>query len=223
MRMERNIKELVKESPLNKISLSNERKMEMFRQIKSGAKEKKASKNRFIFAPLLSTIFVAACISIFAYYGGTELRLIENKNGHSNVELYEVDIKKPAILGEKYKFPTKLPFTVKGVTTNTRDDYSYGEMLSVRFEGEKGQVLRVLFFESGNEKKHQYSSGEKIESGDIVGYYHSGLLFEDNELNRSSFHWSENEQTEYDIYYDPGKSDIMLNINELMQIAKSFQ
>ncbi|OIU66435.1 hypothetical protein BHE18_16505 [Rossellomorea aquimaris] len=221
--MERNIKELVKESPLNKISLSNERKMEMFHQIKSGAKEKKAIKNRFIFAPLLSTVFVAACISIFGYYGSTELRLLENKNGNSNLELYEVDIKKPALLGENYKFPTKLPFIVEGVTTNTRDDYSYGEMISVRFEGEQDQVLRVLFFESDNEKKHQHSSGEKIESGDIIGYYHSGLLFKDNKLNRSSFHWSENEETEYDIYYDPGKSESMLDKNELMQIAESFQ
>jgi hypothetical protein len=221
--METNIKELVKESHLNKISLSNERKMEIINQIKSGTNAKKTNRNRFIFAPLLSTIFVAACISIFAYYGVTELRIIENKNGHSNLELYEVDIKKPAFLGEKYKFPTKLPFIVEGVTTNIRDDYSYGEMLSVRFEGDQDQVLRVLFFKSGIEKKHQDSSGEKIESGDIVGYYHSGLLFEDNELNRISFHWSENEQTEYDIYYDPGKSDIMLNKNELMQIAKSFR
>jgi hypothetical protein len=221
--MERNIKQLVRESPLNKISLSNERKMEMFHQIKNGAKAKRATKNRFIFAPLFSTIFVAACISIFAYYGGTELGVFENKNGNSNLELYEVDINRPVFLDEKFKFPTKLPFKVEEVTTKTVDDSSYGTMHSVRFEGEQNQILRVLFFESSVGEEHQHSSGEKIESGDIIGYYHPGQLFDDNELNRSTFHWSENERTQYDIYYDPGKSEIMLYKNELVQIAKSFQ
>ncbi|MGD6959997.1 hypothetical protein ACQCWA_20810 [Rossellomorea aquimaris] len=221
--MERNIKQLVRESPLNKISLSNERKMEMFHQIKSGIKEKKGIRNRFIFAPLLSTVFFAASISIFAYYGGSELGIIENKNALSNFDFYEVDIKRPSILDEKYKFPTKLPFKVEEVTTKTIDDYSYGTMHSVRFEGDQNQVLRVLFFESSIGEKHQHSNGEKIEIGDIIGYYHSGLLYNDNKLNRSTFRWSENEQTEYDIYYDPGKSDIMLDKNELVQIAKSFQ
>jgi hypothetical protein len=224
--MERNLKEQMNESPINKLGLSSEKKKEMIYQIKQSGNPKRMIVKKPIFAPVLSAIFVVASLFIFAYYGGVELGIIDGTTADNGIRYYDVNIEKPELIAEEFTFPTKIPFKVKEVTTKTHKDYPLGTVYGVTLKGEEDQTLRISYVDLGTKRENFQIAGERVENGDFVGYYRYSQLLEDNDdikFKRSSLDWLEHETLRYDIFYDPGESDTMLYKDELVKIAKMFE
>ncbi|MGM0843918.1 MAG: hypothetical protein ACQEUT_02990 [Bacillota bacterium] len=230
--MEKELTRLVKESPINEMNLSRERKKELIHRIKYNQQSRRFLVTKPILAPLLSFLFVAASLSLFFYLGASEIGLNKGSITDSGMPLYEVTIEKPNALGEKYKFPTKLPFKAKEVISKplekfpNTDGNSPMSVYSVTFTGEDQQSLRVVFTNFGSDASNIQQAGDEIKQGEFTGYYRQSQLVKENDdikFKTSSLQWLEQGNLHYDLNYKPGKSNVMLYENELLRIAQSFR
>jgi hypothetical protein len=222
--MEKKLKSLVNESPINKLVLSSEKKKAMIHYIKHGKNSKRIIEKKPVFAPLLSAIFVLASLFIFAYYAGSELGIIEGNTANHTIQYYDFNKEGPFSIDEDFKFLTKIPFKIKDIKVNESPSENKS---NVTIYGEENQYLSISFlkedpvFFSPND-----INGEKVQDGNFVGYYRDGqsdtgpIITFDPSL--SILHWEE-DGLNYGLTYNPGNSNVMLYKRELIYIAKSFQ
>jgi hypothetical protein len=219
----KNLRTMMKTDTFSKHGFTNKMKDNIVKEINS--KELVKTEKNHKFAPILSSIFVAVCISIFAYYGGSELGIMDSHSADSGIEYYTINVEKPSFLSEEYKFPTKVPFEITDVKTSSSDSL-LGQIHVVTFIGEKKETLRILFQTFNKSPQNITFTGETVKDGNIVRYYSQHQLLENNndiKFKTSSMTWLENEHIRYDLHYRPGDSNLMLYKRELLEIARSFR
>ncbi|WP_064094220.1 hypothetical protein [Rossellomorea aquimaris] len=212
----KHLRGLMKEETFKGHGFTNKMRENILNEIHSKSSSKSFSFNkRPVFAPLMSFLFVVACLSVFVYFGGTQLGLIDGNNASAPIYQYESS-DRPASLGKEFKFLTKAPFEVYNVNTKTRED-TIGPMHMITLMGKEKQRLK-LTFQSFDPDTNLTLSQEEVKVGQFKGsYYESDGAAKINRLT-----WIEGDIL-YEIEYLPGQSDVTLSKRDMIKVAESFQ
>jgi hypothetical protein len=209
----KNLRPMMKKETFKNHGFTNKMRNNIVNGIDSNKPEVSFQKKP-MFAKVLSFVFIAACLSLFIYFGGTQLGMIEGNNA-SSISFHELKIsdkEKLAELGNEFKFPSKLPFKVEDITIKTNTD-PLGNKYSVHIVGKKNQTM-ILSFRQGIRDIELTGEGAKI--GSLTGNYH-----ESKRTGNNSITWLE-DQILYEMIYKPGESDVRLNKADMIKLAKSF-
>ncbi|PFA63037.1 hypothetical protein CN378_18540 [Bacillus sp. AFS015802] len=165
-----------------------------------------------IFAPILSVLFFAACLSVFVYFGGTQLGIFGN---NASAPLHEVS-DRPEFLGKEFKFITKVPFEVKNVSTKTAEG-PYGNMQMITLLGPEKQTITMSFhlLEPGTDLNLLQ---EPVKVGTSTGSYTES----EGPLKSNLLTWIEGESL-YELKYMPARSGISLTKDDMIKMAESFR
>ncbi|MCR8848002.1 hypothetical protein NQ095_06245 [Rossellomorea sp. SC111] len=165
-----------------------------------------------VFAPVLSFLFFAACLSIFVYFGGTQLGIIGN---NASAPLYEAS-DRPEFLGKEFKFITKVPFNVKNVSSEAKEG-PYGNAQIVTLMGPEKQTITMSFqlLEPGTDLS---LSQDPVKVGSSKGSYTES----EGPLKTSILTWIDGEAL-YEMKYMPARSGITLTKDDMIKIAESFR
>ncbi|MGF3104651.1 hypothetical protein [Rossellomorea sp. DUT-2] len=208
---------LMKEETFKGHGFTNKMRENILNEVHSKPSSKAFSFNiKPIFAPLMSFVFVAACLSLFVYFGGTQLGLFDGNNASAPFYQYEAK-DRPESLGAEFKFLTKAPFEVAEVTTKTSEDPS-GEIELVTLTGKERQIIK-LTFQSIEPGTNLTLYQEEVKVGQSKGSYYESEGPE--KVNRLI--WIEGDTIKYEMEYLPGGSDITLSKKDMIKMAESFR
>ncbi|MCA1065698.1 hypothetical protein QTG56_00360 [Rossellomorea sp. AcN35-11] len=205
---------LMKEETFKGRGFTNNMREHILEEIHSKPKSFSFNKKP-VFAPMMSFLFVAACLSLFVYFGGTQLGLFEGNNASAPLYQYEAS-DRPESLGKEFKFLTKAPFEVKNVSTKTREGPTEMVYL-VTLTGEEKDTLKLTFqtFDPGS---NLTLSQEKVKVGPFEGSYYES----DGPAKVNHLSWIEGNAL-YEMEYLPGQSDVTLTKRDMIKMAESFR
>ena len=208
---------LMKEETFKGHGFTSKMRENILNEVHSNRSSKSFSFNKKpMFAPLMSFLFVAACLSVFVYFGGTQLGLIDGNNASAPFYQYEAD-DRPAPLSEEFKFLTKAPFEVESVSTKTGKD-SLGTVHMVTLMGKEKQTIK-LTFQSLDPNTNLTLSQEEVKVGESIGSY-----FESEGSSKvSHLTWIEENKIKYEMEYIPGHSGVTLSKRDMIKMAESFK
>jgi hypothetical protein len=207
---------LMKEETFKGHGFTNKMRENILNEIHSKRSKSFTFNKKPILAPLMSFLFVAACLSLFVYFGGTQLGLFDGNNASAPFYQYEAK-DRPESLGAEYKFLTKAPFEVAEVTTKTSEDSS-GKIELVTLTGKEKQTIR-LSFQSIDPSNNLTLSQDEVKVGQSKGsYYESEGPAKVNRLI-----WIEGDTIKYEMEYLPGGSDVTLSKKDMIKMAESFR
>ncbi|RBP00808.1 hypothetical protein [Rossellomorea aquimaris] len=208
---------LMKEETFRGHGFTNKMRENILKEVHSKPSSKAFSFNKKpIFAPLMSFVFVAACLSLFVYFGGTQLGLFDGNNASAPFYQY-VAKDRPESLGAEFKFLTKAPFEVEQVTTETGED-SLGKIERVTLMGKERQTIH-LTFQSIEPESDITLSGDEVKVGQSKGSYYESVGAE----KVSRLIWIEGETIKYEIEFLPGGSEVTLSKKDMIKMAESFK
>ncbi|MCA1057205.1 hypothetical protein LCM10_19865 [Rossellomorea aquimaris] len=170
-----------------------------------------------LLAPVLSSVFMLACLTVFIYFGGTQLGLFQGMNNAGQIDFTKMewtDNDGDAKWSEQIELPTLVPFEVVDRTyKNTHmDEY---DMVSIKLMGPEKQRLTIIMdvgIESGTPAMY-----EQVKIGDVTGSYRFN-----EEWKNSHLVWFKGGIMYY-LDYTPGTSGIVLDKGDMKRIAESFQ
>ncbi|MCA1060416.1 hypothetical protein LCL96_15875 [Rossellomorea aquimaris] len=203
---------LMKEETFKGRGFTDKMRKNILHEIHSKQAKSFSGPKKPIFAPIMSMLFFAACLSIFVYFGGTQLGIFGN---NASAPLYEAS-DRPEFLGKEFKFITKVPFEVKNVSTKTSEG-PYGNIQTVTLIGPEKQTVTMSFqlLEPGTDLTF---SQEPVNVGTSKGSYtETG-----GPLTVSVLTWIEGESM-YELKYMPARSGITLTKDDMIQMAESFR
>ncbi|MCC5800826.1 hypothetical protein [Rossellomorea vietnamensis] len=208
----KSLRGLMKEETFKGRGFTNKMRENILNEIHSKPSKAFSIWKKPIFAPVLSFLFFAACLSIFVYFGGTQLGIIGN---NASAPLYEAS-DRPETLGKEFKFITKVPFDVKNVSTKTGEG-PYGSIQTVTLMGPEKQTITMSFqlLEPGTDLT---LSQESVKVGTSKGSYSES----EDSLKVNMLTWIEGEAM-YDMQYMPARSGITLSKSDMIKMAESFR
>jgi hypothetical protein len=207
---------LMKEETFKGHGFTNKMRENILNEIHSKRSQSFTFNKKPILAPLMSFLFVAACLSLFVYFGGTQLGLIDGNNASAPFYQYEAK-DRPESLGAEFKFLTKAPFEVAEVTTKTGED-PLGKIEMVTLIGKERQTIN-LTFQSIEADPNLTLSHDEVKVGQSKGsYYESEGPAKVNRLI-----WIEGDTIKYEMEYLPGGSDVTLSKKDMIKMAESFR
>ncbi|MEL3974484.1 hypothetical protein AAEO50_19515 [Rossellomorea oryzaecorticis] len=185
-------------------------------EIHSG-KSKSSHSRKPVLAPVMSAVFMFACLSLFIYFGGSELGIFDNGKNASQTNFQHVDLhdneNDPNWI-KKIKLPTLVPFEVVDRTYKHTPQDGF-DIYSVKLSGPERQRLTIaqdVGLESATPAMY-----EPVKIGDVTGSYR-----ENKELGTSHLIWYK-DGVLYSIGYNPRTSDVLLGKGDLVSIAESFK
>ncbi|MGM0751684.1 MAG: hypothetical protein ACQET6_07100 [Bacillota bacterium] len=212
----KHLRGLMKEETFKDRGFTNKMRENIMNEIHSKRSRSFTFNKKPILAPFMSFLFVAVCLSLFVYFGGTQLGLIDGNNASAPFYQYEAK-DRPKSLSAEFKFLTKAPFEVAEVTTKTSEDSS-GKIEWVTLTGEERQTIR-LSFQSIDPSEELTLSQDPVEVGGSNGsYYESEGPAKVNRLI-----WIEGGTIKYEMEYLPGGSDVTLSKKDMIKMAESFR
>jgi hypothetical protein len=207
---------LMKEETFKDHGFTENMRKNILEEIHSG-RSKSSHGRKPVLAPVMSAVFMFACISLFVYFGGSQLGIFDNGKNASQADFQQVDLhdneNDPKWI-EKIKLPTLIPFEVVDRTYKHTPQDGF-DILSVKLSGPEKQSLTItqdVGLESGTPAMY-----EPVKIGDVTGSYR-----ENKELRSSQLLWYK-DGTFYSIRYNPRTSDVLLGKRDLVRIAESFQ
>jgi hypothetical protein len=207
---------LMKEETFKGHGFTNKMRENILDEIHSKRSKSFTINKKPVLAPLMSFLFVAACLSVFVYFGGTQLGLIDGNNASAPFYQYEAK-DRPESLGAEFKFLTKAPFEVAEVTTKTGED-PLGKIEMVTLIGKERQTIN-LTFQSIEADPNLTLSHDEVKVGQSKGsYYESEGPAKVNRLI-----WIEGDTIKYEMEYLPGGSDVTLSKKDMIKMAESFR
>ncbi|MFI8575366.1 hypothetical protein ACIGEL_06600 [Rossellomorea aquimaris] len=208
---------LMKEETFKGHGFTNKMRENILNEIHSKPSSNAFSFNKKpIFAPLMSFLFVAACLSLFVYFGGTQLGLFDGNNASAPFYQYEAK-DRPESLGAEFKFLTKAPFEVEKVTTETGED-PLGKKEIVTLLGKEKQTIK-LTFQSIEADTNLTLSQDEVKVGQSKGSYYES----EGPAKVSHLIWIEGDDIKYEMEYMPGGSDVTLSKKDMIKMAESFR
>ncbi|WP_341357563.1 hypothetical protein [Rossellomorea sp. y25] len=207
---------LMKEETFKGHGFTNKMRKNILNEIHSKRSKSFTYNKKPILAPLMSFLFVAACLSLFVYFGGTQLGLFDGNN--ASAPFYQYQAKdRPESLGTEYKFLTKAPFEVTEVTTKTSEDSS-GKIEMVTLKGKEKQTIR-LSFQSIDPSEYLTLSQDEVKVGQSKGSYYES----EGPAKVSRLIWIEGDTIKYEMEYMPGGSVVTLSKKDMIKMAESFR
>ena len=208
----KSLRGLMKEETFKGRGFTNKMRENILNEIHSKPSKSFSIWKKPIFAPVLSFLFFAACLSIFVYFGGTQLGIIGN---NASAPLYEAS-DRPEILGKEFKFITKIPFKVGNISTEEKEG-PYGNMQVVTLMGPEKQTITMSFqlLEPGIDLTF---SEEQVTVGSSEGSYSET----EGPLKSNRLTWIEGEAL-YELKYMPARSDITLTKDDMIKLAESYR
>ena len=208
----KSLRGLMKEETFKGRGFTNKMRENILSEIHSKPSKSFSISKKPVFAPVMSFLFFAACLSIFVYFGGTQLGIIGN---NASAPLYEAS-DRPEFLGKEFKFITKVPFKVVNVSTEEKEG-PYGNAQIVTLMGPEKQTITMSFqlLEPGLDLT---LSEEPVKVGTSKGSYSET----EGPLKSNRLTWIEGEAI-YELIYMPARSDITLTKDDMIQMAESFR
>lgn len=207
---------LMKEETFKGHGFTNKMRENILNEIHSKRPKSFTFNKKQVLAPLMSVLFVAACLSLFVYFGGTQLGLIDGNNASAPFYQYEAK-DRPESLGDEFKFLTKAPFEVEKVTTETGEDPS-GKIELVTLTGKERQTIK-LTFQSIEAETNLTLSQDEVKVGQSKGSYYES----EGPAKVSHLTWIEGDTIKYEMEYFPGGSDVTLSKKDMIKMAESFR
>ncbi|WP_299742499.1 hypothetical protein [uncultured Rossellomorea sp.] len=207
---------LMKEETFKGHGFTNKMRKNILNEIHSKRSKSFTYNKKPILAPLMSFLFVAACLSLFVYFGGTQLGLFDGNNASAPFYRYQAK-DRPESLGTEYKFLTKAPFEVTEVTTKTSEDSS-GKIEMVTLKGKEKQTIR-LSFQSIDPSEYLTLSQDEVKVGQSKGSYYES----EGPAKVSRLIWIEGDTIKYEMEYMPGGSVVTLSKKDMIKMAESFR
>jgi hypothetical protein len=167
--------------------------------------------------PVMSAVFMLACLTFFVYLGGTQSGLFKDWNNTTQADFHQLELtvdENDKKWSEEIKLPTVAPFEVVDRTYKSTQEEGL-EHLSIELIGPKKQTLTIkmmIGIESGSPKIY-----EAIKIGDTTGSYR-----ENREWRTSNLTWFK-DGIFYTMGYNPRKSDVILGKEEMVKVAESFK
>ncbi|MGM0852707.1 MAG: hypothetical protein ACQEWI_08860 [Bacillota bacterium] len=212
----KHLRGLMKEETFKGRGFTNKMRENILNEIHSKRSKSFTFNKKPILAPLMSFLFVAACLSVFVYFGGTQLGLIDGNNASAPFYQYD-DSDRPESLGDEFKFLTKAPFEVKNVSTKTGED-PLGKIDMVTLVGKEKQTIK-LTFQSIEGDPNLTLSQEEVKVGQSKGSYYES----EGPAKVSHLTWIEGDTIKYEMEYLPGGSDVTLSKKDMIKMAESFR
>ncbi|WP_201712834.1 hypothetical protein [Rossellomorea arthrocnemi] len=208
----KSLRGLMKDETFKGRGFTNKMRENILNEIHSKQPKSFSFNKKPILAPILSMLFFAACLSIFVYFGGTQLGIFGN---NASAPLYEAN-DRPEFLGKEFKFPTKVPFKVENVSTKTADG-PYGNVQIVTLMGKEKQTITMSFqlLEQGTDLN---LSQESVKVGSSKGSYTES----EGPLKVSVLTWIEGRAI-YELKYMPARSGVTLSKDDMIKVAESFR
>ncbi|CAN7522070.1 hypothetical protein [Rossellomorea sp. LjRoot5] len=208
----KSLRGLMKEETFKGRGFTNEMRENILNEVHSKPSKSFSISKKPIFAPILSVLFFAACLSVFVYFGGTQLGIIGN---NASAPLYEAS-DRPEFLGREFKFITKVPFKVENVSTEEKEG-PFGHTQIVTLMGSEKQTITMSFqlLEPGTDLTF---SEEPVTVGSSKGSYSET----EGPLKSNRLTWIEGEAM-YELKYMSTRSGITLTKNDMIQMAESFR
>lgn len=212
----KHLRGLMKEETFKGRGFTNKMRENILNEIHSKRPKSFTFNKKPILAPLMSFLFVATCLSVFVYFGGTQLGLIDGNN--ASAPLYQYEAKdRPESLGAEFKFLTKAPFEVEKVTTETSEDSS-GKIELVTLTGKERQTIKLMF-QTIDAEANLTLSHEEVKVGQFKGSYYES----EGPAKISHLTWIEGDTIKYEMEYLPGGSDVTLSKKDMIKMAESFR
>lgn len=213
----RELRGLMKEETFKGRGFTNKMRENILKEIHSKRSSTSFTFNKKpIFAPILSLLFVAACLSVFVYFGGTQLGLLDGNNASAPFYEYESS-DRPESLGNEYKFLTKAPFEVENISTKTKEG-PLGTVQLVTLMGKEKQTLR-LTFQSLDPDMSLTLSQEEVKVGEARGSYSES----EGPAKTNRLTWIEGNTIMYEMEYLPGRSEVSLSKGDMVKVAESYR
>jgi hypothetical protein len=207
---------LMKEETFKGHGFTNKMRENILDEVHSKRSKSFTINKKPVLAPLMSFLFVAACLSVLVYFGGTQLGLIDGNNASAPFYQYEAK-DRPESLGDEFKFLTKAPFEVEKVTTETGEDPS-GKIELVTLTGKERQTIK-LTFQSIEAETNLTLSQDEVKVGQSKGSYYES----EGPAKVSHLTWIEGDTIKYEMEYFPGGSDVTLSKKDMIKMAESFR
>jgi hypothetical protein len=222
----KNLRRLMKNETFNNRGFTSKMRNNIVNEIHSGEGVNPAGK-KFSFPQALSFVFIAACLSVFTYFGGTQLGMIDGGNtgssGSLKTEISQAALGVPDDLG----FPSHIPFEVSEITPFKK--YSFGESTSfyrVVFLGEQDQKLKIDYspgVQMVDQTDESLPEAVKETSVEIEAVKINGAIGNYHETRYESFLSWQDGNTSITITYEKGSSDKKAGKAEMAGVARSFQ
>jgi hypothetical protein len=207
---------LMKEETFKDHGFTEKMRRNILDEIHSG-RSKSSHSRKPVLAPVMSAVFMLACLSLFVYFGGSQLGIFENGKNASQADFQQVDLhdeENDSKWSEKIKLPTLIPFEAVDRTYKHTPQDGF-DIFSVKLSGPEKQRLTITLdvgLESATPAMY-----EPVKIGDVTGSYR-----ENKEWNTSHLIWYK-DGILYSIGYNPRSSDVVLGKADMVRIAESFQ
>ncbi|MEG9298169.1 hypothetical protein V6B33_17035 [Mangrovibacillus sp. Mu-81] len=207
---------MMKEETFKNHGFTEKMRRNILDEIHSGKKEISFWKKP-VLAPVTSAIFMLACLTMFVYFGVSQLGFLQDGENASQAEFYQLELhvdEEDTKWSEKIKLPTVVPFEVVDRTYKATQEDGF-DTFSVKLTGPEKQRLTIsmdIGLESGIPAMY-----EPVKIGDVTGSYR-----DNREWRTSHLTWYK-DGIFYSMGYNPRKSDVTLGKAELKKIAESFK
>ncbi|WP_175990541.1 hypothetical protein [Bacillus sp. Marseille-Q1617] len=206
---------MMKEETFKGHGFTDEMRRNILNEIHSGGSKSSYGK-KSVLAPVMTAVFMLACLTLFVYIGGSQLELFQGKNA-SQADFQQLDLKvdeDDTKWSEKIKLPSVVPFEVVDRTYKTTPHDGF-DTFSIKLFGPEKQRLTIsmdIGLESGTPAMY-----EPVKIRGVTGSYR-----ENRELRTSHLVWYE-DGIFYSMGYNPRMSDMVLDKADMVKIAESFQ
>jgi hypothetical protein len=207
---------LMKEETFKHHGFTDKMRRNILNEIHSG-KGKSSYKRRPVLAPVLSAVFVLACLTFFVYLSGSQLDLLLEGKNASQAEWHELHLEvdeNDTKWSEEIRLPKVVPFKVVDHSYKAAEEDAY-DSYTVKLTGPQEQMLTVKM-EFGLEI-FEPEIDIPLKIGDVTGSYDYNP-----ELQISNVMWFE-DGVKYYIGYNPGKSNITMDKGDMKRIAESIE
>ncbi|MGR3765528.1 hypothetical protein [Rossellomorea sp. NS-SX7] len=212
----RRLRGLMKEETFKGHGFTEKMRRNILNEIHSG-RSKSSFERKPVLAPVMSAIFMLACLTLFVYFGGTQLGLLQDGKNESQGDFHQLDLQvdeDDTKWSEKIKLPTLVPFEVVDSTYKHTPQDEF-DIFSVKLTGPEKQRLTITLdigIESGTPAMY-----EPVKIGDVTGSYR-----ENREWGTNNLTWYK-DGIFYSIGYNPRSSNVTLGKADMVRIAESFQ
>ncbi|XXM70548.1 hypothetical protein ACQ0QQ_12545 [Lysinibacillus sphaericus] len=207
---------LMKEETFKHHGFTDKMRRNILDEIHSG-KSKSSYKRRPVLAPIISAIFVLACLTFFVYLSGSQLDLFQDGKNASQADWHELELdvdENDTKWSEEIKLPTLVPFKVVDRSYKATEEDGF-DTFTIKLIGPQEQMLSISM-ELGLET-YVPEIEVPVKIGDVEGSYHYN-----QELQSSSVNWFE-DGIKYYMHYNPRKSNITLSKEDMKRIAESIK
>ncbi|WP_456274124.1 hypothetical protein [Bacillus sp. AK031] len=222
----KNLRRMMKNETFSNHGFTTKMRNNIVNEINS---EKVVSTSRKLpFPQALSFVFIAACLSLFTYFGGTQLGLMDGGNSASSGD-FKNEISQAALgWPVNFGYPVKVPFEVAEI--HPLKEYSFGDVRTPFYRlvitGVQDQEM-IIEYSPGvqmvDQTDESLPEGVRETSVEIEAVKINGAIGNYHETTYESFlNWQDGD-TAVTISYEKGSSEKMAGKEELTRVAQSFQ